>query len=357
MSSQQRARINPTLLVLTSAIAIPLSAGPGPDARAQVPIGSHGPTEQQVPALPSEQASGTSLFEDFGAGHLGDSVADWSPGAFDQMGHLDRSWPGWTARLLSPLNDVEDPDGAIDTDRPSFTPTTGLVPVGRAQIESGYTFVTDESSSERSFTHVFPESALRIGLAPRGELRLFWPGWSYDEVEDRTTGLSTTSNGSLDMEVGFKWGLIEQQDGLLPKTSLITSILVPTGSGTNSGDTVLPFGFLLYSWSLTDKIGLLGGTGLFNANEFLQDGQPVDGFVEASQSLLVSYALADRWTTYYEYFVLFRTDSADDRPAHSMNGGLLYRPTDNLQFDVRAGFGLGDRAEDFFTGAGVSFRY
>ena len=40
-----------------------------------------------------------------------------------------------------------------------------------------------------------------------------------------------------------------------------------------------------------------------------------------------------------------------------MDGGMIYHPTPNTQLDLRVGFGLNGRPEDFFTGAGFSVRF
>jgi hypothetical protein len=38
------------------------------------------------------------------------------------------------------------------------------------------------------------------------------------------------------------------------------------------------------------------------------------------------------------------------------NGGFSYLITDNFMWDIRAGVGLNDAADDFFTGTGFSVR-
>ena len=76
-----------------------------------------------------------------------------------------------------------------------------------------------------------------------------------------------------------------------------------------------------------------------------------------SQSVIGSFSATDRVTLFSEWFVIARTNSDQSLPQHSLDGGLLYLPTPNIQLDLRAGFGLSDRPTDFFAGAGVSFRY
>jgi hypothetical protein len=40
-----------------------------------------------------------------------------------------------------------------------------------------------------------------------------------------------------------------------------------------------------------------------------------------------------------------------------MDGGVLYRLTPNMQFDIRVGFGLSGRPDDVFAGTGFSVRF
>jgi len=51
------------------------------------------------------------------------------------------------------------------------------------------------------------------------------------------------------------------------------------------------------------------------------------------------------------------TNTTNNLPNHFMDGGVLYRVSPNIQLDLRAGFGLSGRPDDFFTGTGLSFRF
>ena len=50
------------------------------------------------------------------------------------------------------------------------------------------------------------------------------------------------------------------------------------------------------------------------------------------------------------------TGAASNAPEHYLDGGLTFLLTDDLQLDWRAGFGLNDASDDFFTGVGFVFR-
>ena len=51
-------------------------------------------------------------------------------------------------------------------------------------------------------------------------------------------------------------------------------------------------------------------------------------------------------------------ESADtNRPQNYLNGGFTYLINDDMQWDIRAGVGLNEAADDFFVGSGLSVRY
>jgi hypothetical protein len=62
----------------------------------------------------------------------------------------------------------DDPDGPINTDRPTFTPSKSEVPRGRLQFESGFTF--NHSADNRS-THSI-DGGLLFGLTPNRQIDL-----------------------------------------------------------------------------------------------------------------------------------------------------------------------------------------
>jgi hypothetical protein len=163
------------------------------------------------------------------------------------------------------------------------------------------------------------------------------------------------------MEVGFKWQLLtEKKDKKwVPTTALITSIYAPTGGTSTLGShTVEPYVNLIYGWSLTKKLTLAGSTGYLGMRQTdLLHGRPADSFERYHQSLVAFYSATSRTTLFYEWYALMFTNAADNRPTYFMDGGVLYHPTPNTQIDLRAGFGLSGRPDDFFTGVGFSVRF
>jgi len=264
-------------------------------------------------------------------------------------------------RLWATLSHEEDPDGPISTDRPTFTPANTVVPRGRVQFESGFTFSNETTSATRTTLYDLPELAMRWGLFNRVEFRTFWQGQTWTQTQFRPGGPWRLGGGLSDMEVGFKWQLLtnDKERKWIPTTALITSIYAPTGGTSVLGShTVEPYVNLIYGWSLTDKLTLAGSTGYLEMRQTdLGRGRPADSFQRYHQSLVAFFAVNKRTTLFYEWYVWMFTNAADNRPTHYMDGGIIYLLTPNMQLDLRAGFGLSDRPDDFFTGVGYSVRF
>lgn len=242
------------------------------------------------------------------------------------------------------------------TDRPDFTESTDAVPRGRFQLEMGYTFTYDREKKDRVRSHTAPEFLLRAGLFEDFELRLGWEGysWSENQFEGQTRGGRSVTRedwtqGSNDVSIGVKYKLFEQ-DGLRPHFGIIGALSIPSGSSNVSSGDVDPVLVLLWAYDVNDWFSVAGNVGL---------GAPTDGndrFFQASSSLSAAFAVTDDVGTYVEYFGFYPNAPGSDA-AHSLNAGVTYLITDNFQLDVRAGFGLNEEADDFFTGVGFSWRW
>jgi Putative MetA-pathway of phenol degradation len=321
----------------------------GVSVQAQVPgsrVPAGGDSEAATETQPAPPAMGSDEGEEAATAESGKS-------------HREMSFQD---RLTAMFSQEEDPDGPINTDRPTFTPANTVVPLGRLQFESGFTFNYEPAGRVRTIAYDFPELAMRYGLAKRVEFRMFWLGQTDDDVEHSTRRSGRTNGGVGDMEVGFKWQLLveDKERKWVPTTALITSIMAPTGGNSRFSDqAVEPYINLIYGWSLTKKLTLSGSTGYLGIRQQPPLGVMgrTDSFQRFHQSLVAFYGVAKRTTLFYEWYVLMFTGAPDDRPLHFMDGGVLYQVTPNIQVDLRAGFGLTGRPDDFFTGAGLSWRF
>ena len=275
---------------------------------------------------------------------------------------LDKPPPDLFDRFRATFSQKEDPDGPINTDRPTFTPANTVVPPGRLQFESGFTYNRQQTTTSNNNLYDFPELAMRYGLMDRVEFRMFWEGPTFAPMPSSLHRRGNRLGGSSDMEVGIKWQLFagDKDRKWIPTTALITSAIAPTGGASPlSSGIAEPYINLIYGWGLSDKLTLAGSTGYLGMREqpITDSHLPADSFQRFHQSLVAFYTVGERTTLFYEWYVLMFTNSANNLPTHFMDGGLLYRLTPNIQIDLRAGFGLSGRPDDFFTGTGLSFRF
>ena len=240
-------------------------------------------------------------------------------------------------------------DEPLITDRPDFTESSSTVGLGVVQLEMGYSFVynDDDATGDETHTHTAPETLLRVGFLENVELRV---GWTYVWENTEVSGVHASTDGGSDLSIGLKIDLFEQCCWR-PEQAIIVSTASDSGATNFSSNTFTTNVTYSYSWELANEWGLGANSGFFT------DREGTDDFVVWTQSVALGIPLNDCWGTYIEYFGLYETQKAGAINQHFMNGGFTYLWNNNLQFDVRAGLGLNDDADDFFTGTGVSMRF
>ena len=60
---------------------------------------------------------------------------------------------------------------------------------------------------------------------------------------------------------------------------------------------------------------------------------------------------------YTEWFALMPNGAATAQVEHYGDGGFTFLLSDDIQWDIRAGVGLNEAADDYFVGTGVSIRF
>ena len=250
-------------------------------------------------------------------------------------------WPGQSSDDLR--LDLNEP---LVTDRPDFTEASSTVGRGVSQFEIGYTYFNDAAGGVTTDAHSYPEILLRQGLFRDWfELRV---AYNAGSVNDGVT----TINGSEDLYVGAKIGLTPQS-GFLPEMAIIPQATFATGSDEfTTGESLFGVNWL-YSWTLSDTLSFAGST---QFNESV-DGVTGNQYIQWAQSLAIGKSITDQFGTYLEWFALFPDDADTDGVEQFLNGGFSYLLSDNIQWDIRAGVGLNEGAQDFFAGTGLSIRF
>jgi hypothetical protein len=248
----------------------------------------------------------------------------------------------WQSAMKS---DSSEPLGPITTDRPDFTEASSTVGAGVAQLEMGYTF-THDNQSVATGSHSTPEALFRFGTHINWlELRL-----AANLLQENVGSVS--NSGAEDLYLGAKLGLTAQ-DGMWPEMALVPQMTVPTGGSAFTNNQVLPGVNWLYGWDITECLTTAGSTQFNSA----LDPTTGTGYTEWAQSWTLGYSLHERVGMYTEWFALMPENAQTAQVEHYGNGGFTFQFNDDIQWDIRAGVGLNDAADDYFLGTGLSIRF
>jgi Putative MetA-pathway of phenol degradation len=244
----------------------------------------------------------------------------------------------------------------IETERHDFTQSAVTVGRGVVQLEGGYSYFYKDTGDEVESSHTFPEMLLRVGLSEDIEFRLRW-NYAWQFIEDEPDRI-----GAEDLTFSLKFQMTRQSCcGCLPTSALEVRGTAPTGGDAFSADQVGYSFDYIYQWDLCEGVTLAGSTG-FGTNGFADFGlaaeEPAeDHFNTWSQSAVVGFELTESNTMYAEWYGLFSDGREDEFVVSVFNVGIDHYLSQNLVVDVRAGVGLSDDADDFFTGVGGGYRF
>lgn len=210
------------------------------------------------------------------------------------------------------------------TDRPDFTESGVVVPLGSVQLEAGATWTRtgdDEVSSG-------PEALVRWAPFQRVEFRFGLPDYSAGDVE----GWGDASLGTK-IQVG--------PSGAWDVAAIVEASL-PTGDDALSSGRIDPL-LILIAGRDVGPVGI-GMQGEVNWSE--------DGLGQAA-TLVAGLGLNDWLGTFLEAAI--SVDPKADA-ALILHHGYTFLLTPTLQFDIHAGIGLTEAAPDGLIGAGLSVR-
>lgn len=243
----------------------------------------------------------------------------------------------------------------IAADRPGFSDTTSIAPVGHLQLETGYTFTFRSRDGAETQRHNAPEIVARVGvLDDRLELRLATSGYVWSRT-DAGAGFQD-AQGFSDAVLGVKVKLTDQ-DGALPRMAVEALTTVGTGARDVTNRDLEPTVKFIWSYDLGAALGDswkgFGVCGNVNLSYATTSG---DRFLQGAASFSASYALTDSASVFAEYFVVGPNSKGSDA-AHAIDFGGAYLLNRRTQLDARVGFGLNQESDTLFVGAGVSFLF
>jgi hypothetical protein len=184
-----------------------------------------------------------------------------NPREYSHIHDLDNDDPnsfGYTQRPN--LFNVQVPDewdftNLINTDRSDFTDTPVSVGKGGTILETGFTYTRILSVDSQTEMRTLPETLLRVGVTDEFELRLRTLGYSLVDQNDRATGQSGSIFGMNDLDLGFKYEIVQQKNWV-PLTTVVAGVLLPSGTNGVSGNSVQPHLNLVNGWAIRRYIFL-----------------------------------------------------------------------------------------------------
>ena len=241
---------------------------------------------------------------------------------------------------LSPMVKAEEKEQPINSGRPGFNETLGVIPTGRIQQELGYVFNRDGSTRE----HELGQLMLRLGTGRGTELQLGVNSFVL------TRGSEGNSSGTQDSTIGFKVLLakgIEEFQLFRPAVALVARSSMPTGARGYRESSWQPQAKLSLGWSFSDRLAL--STTMISTLAS-QEGRR---FMQNAAGVSPSYSLTKRWGCYAEFFAHVPS-SASGSSGRFTGSGLTYLATKQLQLDLNLGRRLNGDEASYFLGAGLA---
>ncbi len=245
-----------------------------------------------------------------------------------------------TARAQSsvPKPAVSPATPPLITDRPDFTESPQTVPKGLIQVEAGATF----ERSGRDKTTTLSETLIRIGAGDRAEIRVGVPSYINLRGGARADGFDNAF-------LGAKFAIVQRENFPI---ALLVGTTLPTGSRRVTARETNAEAVIATETALSDKVGLAVNLGYGRPNE------GVGRFSQFFGSASFGFDVSDRVGAYAEIFAFDKAERGGTSQQF-VDGGFTYASNANLQFDIRAGLGVGNDVDgpDYFGGLGVTQRF
>jgi hypothetical protein len=235
-----------------------------------------------------------------------------------------------------------DPAFPISTERPSFSDSSSLVPLGHPQLEFGSTYTSFGGSHALTVGEVL----FRYAVASRFELRM-----SNGTFASVTQG--NTVMGFQDPSVSFKYKLL---DGVFtgpnrrPDIAFVGSTTLPGGSNAFRVIRSQSTGILAWSYGLNSTTSVGGNC---DASDLGPNGAQ---FTQYASSLYVSRSLTPAVTLSYEVYGLFPVFAGGPNAGFT-DVIVTYLLNQRTQLDFRLGTGFNSSRDGTWIGAGVSYRF
>jgi hypothetical protein len=239
----------------------------------------------------------------------------------------------------------------LSTDRPDRTESPYTVDAGHVQIETElFSYTRDYSRAERLERYRVATTNLKAGLLSNLDVQLILEPYTWEHSTERVTGMRKRQSGFGDLLLRFKlncWG----NDGGATAFAITPFLKIPTnqaGLGNNAveGGIILPLAVKLpWGWDM----------GVMTEVDINQDADGNGHHPEFINTITMRHDIVGKLSGYVEFFSLVSTDR-EAQWIGTIDIGLIFQLTENIQLDAGVNIGVTPTAEDLNPFLGISLR-
>jgi hypothetical protein len=240
----------------------------------------------------------------------------------------------------------------LNSDRPDETESPFTVDAGHYQLEmdfANYAYNQSDGMTTKAW-NVAPFN-LRIGLLNQVELNLIFDNYLHVRTDDRLARTSTTQSGIGDLTTRLKinlWG----DDGGKTAFALLPFVKIPT-STDGLGNSAVECGVI---FPLAVKLPADFDLGLESAVSCLRDNSDSNYHADFINSITLDHGIIGKLSGYVEFY-----SEISSEPQSAWIGtvdvGLEYLLSKNVQLDCGCNFGVTRAADNFNPFAGITVKF
>jgi len=244
----------------------------------------------------------------------------------------------------------------MNTDRPDKTESPYTVDAGHFQLEMdlvsyGYDRDTSGGSDTRTEAFAVAPVDLRIGLFNNVDFQVILETYNHVRVIDRAPGTVQKMSGFGDVTTRLKINLWGNESGPTA-CGVIPFVKLPTnqdhlGNDDVEGGIIIP---------LVVQLPLGWDMGAMTEVDFLRDENGGDHHASFVNSITFDHELFGKLDGYAEFFSEVSTEKGE-RWIGTVDFGLTYQLTPNIQLDTGINIGVTKAAPDFNPFVGLSWRF
>ena len=244
----------------------------------------------------------------------------------------------------------------MSTDRPDRTESPYTVDAGHFQIEAdlaSYTYDhdTEGEANTRVDAWAFGLINFKVGLLNNVDLQTVVESYHHIRTRDLAAGEKTRQSGFGDITSRIKinlWG----NDGGATALALMPYVKFPTNQDDIGNDSIEAGLIVPLAVALPGEFGL----GLMTEIDFVRDADGSDLHPEFVNTITVARNLVGNLGGYVEFFSAVSTED-DSEWVGTLDLGLTYGWTENIQLDAGVNIGVTRSADDLNPFMGITYRF